>query len=166
MTSPESSVPIMAGNVRVPPAISAGAAIPDAITAFGAPPGCTTHIALAELEALVNETTPRLLRKLRCAAAFRGAGVPLGTELEIGPHGPEVASCTTESPSLLPMKRPPQRLSSIWPLLFNGGGTSWTPAINTPPLGDETGVERHEHGAGGVSPVATTRTAGIPEGTT
>src|SRR5271169_2130650 len=120
--SPESSNPNTTGDTIAPPML-AGAGAAAVIAGVGEPPpaGATQMAALPEFGGFVKATTPLSLRK----PLVIGNGikeVPVVTTW--GLQGPVPAMGTNESPSLLPMKRPPQRLSSIWPCLFSPGTNS------------------------------------------
>src|SRR5215469_8531984 len=108
--SPESSKPSASGDVIVPPPTVFGAASPVATRGAGALAlGEKTQIAvLAAFSGFEKATIPELFRN--AAVPMRGIGGFAGL---IGLHGPAVANGTRERvPSLLPTKRPPQRLKS------------------------------------------------------
>ena len=128
--------------------------------------------ALSEPGGFENATAP---------ASFRKAGVtsngtrevPLG--MACGLHAPEAAIGTNVSvPSLLPMKKPPQRLRSIWPCAFSAGMRSGAglPTVTPEPTGTpgkkpptpSVDATHQVHVDGGVSPEPTMRTAAPPEG--
>jgi hypothetical protein len=81
-------------------------------------------VVLPVVGGFVNTTVPVSFRK----ALAPGVGtkfVPVGLVWRL--QGPEVAIGTGERlPSLLPIARPPGRLTSTWPLAFSFGTTSLT----------------------------------------
>ena len=166
--SPESSNPNATGNVIVPTPTPAGAGSPEAMTAVGMPPpgGATQIVVLTELGGLVKATAPALFKKaVAPSKGFNGFPVVTGWMLQV----PEVAAETGKNvPSLLPMKRPFQRLISIWPLAFSPGtiNDKGAPTRIVPPTGTP-GKKHPVHGGGGgggLSLKPTIRTAAAPTG--